>query len=61
MIDKSFWEKIAENWCTDNDGTNIPETDLELGDLDKELEGLKEDLNDDELDDILGEIDTSDD
>lgn len=56
MIDKNFWQNVADNWSKDDDGITIPEiesSDIELIDpsvafMDKQI--------DEEVDDILADL-----
>lgn len=52
MNEKSFWEKVAENWVTESDGIEVPDVgiipDIEMADEEDVME---------ELDDILADLD----
>ena len=56
MIDKKFWQTIADNWSKEDDGISIPEIQsggIEL--IDPEAV-LVDSAMDDETDDILADL-----
>lgn len=60
MINKMFWQKIADNWSTDDDGISIPDIEgsgIELIDPSTAFS----DIDLDEVDDILADLDLDDD
>ena len=51
MIDKSYWERVAQEWKKEDDGLPpIPEIDI------KPLPLEEEELIDDEIKDILADL-----
>ena len=56
MIDKEFWQKIADNWRKDNDGIDIPDIDTDgIDTIDPSVLSFDEEL-DDETEDILADL-----
>jgi len=56
MIDKKFWQTIADNWSKEDDGISIPEIQsggIEL--IDPEAVSVDSAM-DDEIDDILADL-----
>ena len=56
MIDKKFWQTIADNWCKEDDGIAIPEIKsggIEL--IDPSVAALDAKV-DEEIDDILADL-----
>lgn len=56
MIDKKFWQTIADNWSKEDDGISIPEIQSEGIELiDPEAVSVDSAM-DDEIDDILADL-----
>lgn len=59
MIDKKFWELIARNWVTEDDGIDVPDDKKMEEEKVKEIkedEILFADISNDEIDDILADL-----
>lgn len=52
MIDKKFWERIAENWSKDDDGIVVPPIEPPII---TEID-FNDDISNDEINDILDEL-----
>lgn len=52
MIDKRFWERIAENWSKDDDGIVVPPIEPPII---TEID-FNDDISNDEINDILDEL-----
>ena len=56
MIDKKFWQKIADNWRKDSDGIDIPDIDTDgIDTIDPSVLSFDEEL-DDETENILADL-----
>ena len=56
MIDKKFWELVAENWRKKEDDIVTPAVDTSgISDIDPEEVPFDE-ISDDEIDDILADL-----
>lgn len=56
MIDKKFWQWVAENWRKDDDGISIPEILSEGIELIDPSTAFLDTSEDEEIDDILSDM-----
>lgn len=60
MIDKRFWTKIAEHWCKNTDGIEVPDDKAQEAQKVADISGEDLDLfcsiPNEEIDDILSDL-----
>ena len=56
MIDKKFWQTIADNWSKEDDGISIPEIQSGGIELINPEAASVDSAMDDEIDDILADL-----
>ncbi len=56
MINKAFWQMVADNWHKDDDGISIPDIEVDnIKNIVPEIGLERIDVND-EIDDILSDL-----
>lgn len=56
MIDLDFWRKVSENWCTKDDGIDVPDVGL-VKEIDITEDEVVDPSIDSEIADILADLD----
>ena len=56
MIDKAFWEKVADEWKKSDDGIVIPDIDTSGAEGIEDEGILFDQISDAEIDDILSDL-----